>query len=91
MVETLAIISLVLAAVIVLVVAYHLTGIYVALRRGANHLEALAGGLTKIRDDTAPLNAKIETINGGLAALIAPLLAANGNLGKIVAIASRAK
>ena len=91
MVEILSLISVVLALVIVLVVAYHLIGIFLALRRGANSLQKLAGGLEKIRVDTAPLNGKIGTINGGLSALIAPLLAANGNLAKIVAIAARTK
>ena len=36
MVEVLAIISLVLALVVVLVVAYHLIGIFMALRKAAN-------------------------------------------------------
>ncbi len=89
MVEVLAVISVILALVIVLIVAYHLIGIFLALRRGANTLQKLAGGLDKIRTDTVPLNGKLETINGRLSALIPPLLAANGNLGKIVEIANR--
>lgn len=88
MVVALGILSLVLAVVIVAVVAYHLVGIYLALRKGADHLEKLAGGLIAIRDNTAPLNVKIDTINGGLSDLVAPLLAANGNLAAIVKVAS---
>lgn len=91
MVEVLAIISLVLTLVVVLVVAYHLIGIFLALRKAAGHLNALAGGLLQIKADTTPLNGKIDTINGGLSTLIAPLMAANGNLAKIVEVATRGR
>ncbi len=89
MVAVLSLVSLAVALVVVLVVAYHLIGIYLALRKGRIHLAKLAGGLTQIRNDTAPLNDKIETINKGLSALAPPLLAANGNLAAIVEIARR--
>ncbi len=89
MVTLLALVSLVLALVVVLVVAYHLIGIYLALRKGRGHLARLAGGLAQIRDDTAPLNAKLGTVNAGLSALAPPLLAANANLARIVGIATR--
>jgi hypothetical protein len=89
MVITLSLISLVLALVMVLVVAWHLIGIYLALRNGRRHLAKLAGGLAQIRTDTAPLNGKIATINEGLSALAPPLMSANGNLAAIVAIARR--
>ena len=88
MVTVLALVSLVLALVVVLVTAYHLIGIYLALRKGRAHLAALAGGLTQIRDDTAPLTAKLASVNGGLTALAPPLLAANANLAAIVAVAT---
>lgn len=88
MIAVLAIVSLVLVLVIVAVVAYHLVGIYLALKRGADHLEKLAGGLVAIRDNTGDLNAKVDTINGGLAALVAPLKGANANLAAIVAVAT---
>lgn len=90
MITTLSVISLVLALVVVLVVACHLVGIYLALRKGRKHLAKLADGLAQIRDDTGPLNGKIETINGGLSQLAPPLLAANQNLARIVEIAKRA-
>lgn len=89
MIGILAIVSLVLVVAIVVAVAYHLVGIYLALKRGADHLEKLAGGLVSIRDNTSDLNAKVDTINGGLTALVAPLLAANANLAAIVAVAGR--
>lgn len=88
MIDVLAVISLVLVLAIVLIVAYHLIGIYVALKRGADHLEKLAGGLVKIRSNTAPLNEKVATINAGLSALTSPLLGANSNLAAIVKVAT---
>ncbi len=89
MVLILAIVSLVLTLVVVLVVAWHLIGIYLSLRKGRCHLAALAGGLTRVRDDTVPLTDKLGTVNGGLSALAPPLLAANRNLEKIVEVATR--
>jgi|TARA_B110000008_G_C16935354_1_gene550355 hypothetical protein len=86
---TLAYITLAVVLIIVLVVAYHLIGIYIALKRGGDHLETLAGGLMAIRDNTAPLNGRMDEINAGLTALIAPLLAANGNLAAIVKVVTR--
>ena len=88
MIETLALISLILVLVIVAVVAYHLIGIFFALKRGGDHLAKLADGLVAIRDNTAPLNEKIDNINGGLAALLPPLLATNSNLAAIVKVAT---
>ncbi len=89
MVITLTLVSVVLALAVILVIAYHLIGIWLALRNGRRHLEKLAGGLAQIRTDTGPLNGKVATINAGLSALERPLLAANGNLAAIVAIARR--
>lgn len=79
--------SVIFALVIVLAVAYTLIGVFVSLKRGADHLEALAGGLAQVRDDTGPLEVRIDAINSGLAALAPPLLAANGNLAAIRALA----
>jgi hypothetical protein len=73
MIAFLTVVSLVLALVIVAVVAYHLIGIYTALKRAGDHLEALAGGLAAIRDHAVPLNGRIDAINAGLAALLPPL------------------
>ena len=89
MILTLAYITLAVVLIIVLVVAYHLIGIDTALKRGGDHLETLAGGLMAIRDNTAPLNGRMDEINAGLTALIAPLLAANGNLAAIVKVVTR--
>ena len=88
MIEALTIATIVLALVIVAAVAYHLIGVYVALKRGGDHLEALAGHLTKVRDDTGPLNGRVDDINAGLVALSRLLLAANGNLAAIADVAA---
>lgn len=68
MTALLAWISVVLAVVIVLVVAFHLIVIFWALKRGADHLEALAGGLGVIMGQTAPLGAKLTALNSVLGA-----------------------
>ena len=88
MIAVLTWISVILALVIVLVVAYHLIGVFLALRRAGDHLQALAGGLVKVREDTAPLNGRVDQINAGLSALAPPLLAANDNLAAIVGVAT---
>ena len=87
MIPILTVATLAVVLIIVLVVAYHLIGIFVALKRGADHLEALAGGLIAIRDNTAPLNGQVDEINKGLAGLVEPLLTTNGNLGAIIKVA----
>jgi cell division protein FtsB len=87
MISILTTLTLILVLVIVALVAWHLIGIYIALKRGADHLEKLAGGLVAIRDNSAPLNGKVDEINTGLAELLPPLLAANGNLAAIVKVA----
>lgn len=87
MIDLLGLATLILALVILALVAWHLIGIYLALKQGADHLEKLAGGLVKIRSDTGPLNAKVDTINGGLKSLLPALHGANTNLAAIVKIA----
>ena len=87
MITLLTVVSVVLALAIVGVVAIYLILIFIALKRAGDHLEALAGGLVKIREDTGPLEDKVGTINGGLAGLLPPLLAVDGNLARIVEVA----
>jgi len=87
MIAVLTAASIILALAIVGVVAVYLVLIFIALKRAADHLEALAGELVRVRDDTGPLEDKVAAINGGLAGLLAPLLAVNGNLGRIVEVA----
>lgn len=88
MITTLAFATVAVVLAIVLVVAYHLIGIFVALKRSGDHLDALAGGLIAIRENTEPLNGRVDDINAGLTGLIEPLLTTNNNLGQIVKIAS---
>ena len=87
MISVLTTISLVLVLVIVAVVAWHLIGIFISLKRGGDHLEKLAGGLVAIRDNTEPLNGRVDEINTGLTELVSPLFAANDNLAAIVKVA----
>jgi hypothetical protein len=89
MITFLTLVSLVLALAIVAAVAWHLIGIYAALKRAGDHLEALAGGLTAIRDHTVPLNGRIDSINAGLAALLPPLGGTAASLGAIAALLKR--
>jgi len=89
MITVLTVATLALALVIVAVVAWHLIGIYVALKRTGDHLQALAGGLTAIRDHTVPLNGRVDAINAGLAALLPPLGATATSLGTIAAALRR--
>lgn len=67
--EILTIWTLVLAAAIVLVLATYLIAVAVQLHRASRHLEALAGGLTRVRENAAPLEEKLTTIAGALSAL----------------------
>jgi hypothetical protein len=89
MITLLTIVTLVLALAIVAAVAWHLVGIYVALKRAGDHLEALAGGLTAVRDHTMPLNGKVDAINAGLAALLPPLGSTAASLGNIASALKR--
>ena len=73
-------ITLILAGAIVLVVAYHLIGIYLNLKKTADNLELLAGGLVQINQNTAPLGEGIGQLNGGLSELIEDFKGALGNL-----------
>lgn len=89
MIAALVVASLVLAGAIVAAVAYHLVGILLALKRAGDHLQALAGGLAAIRDDTAPLKAGIDAVNAALAALLPPLRGAAAGLAGIAAALGR--
>jgi uncharacterized phage infection (PIP) family protein YhgE len=73
-------ITLILAGAIVLVVAYHLIGIYLNLKKTADNLELLAGGLVQINQNTAPLGEGLGQLNGGLSELIEDFKGALGNL-----------
>ena len=85
MIGVLTFVTVVLALVIVAVVAWHLSGIYAALKRAGDHLEKLAGGLAAVRDHTGPLNGRVDAINAGLAALLPPLGGTASSLGVIAA------
>ena len=85
--QLLLVLSLVVTLAIVLALVIYLVGIIIALRGAGNHLEALAGGLVAIRENTAPLSDDIPAINGALTALLPGLLGVNDNLAAIVKVA----
>lgn len=83
MVGFLSVVTLVLVAAIVLVVAYHLIGIYFYLKRTGDHLQALAGGLATVQTNTKPLDESIGTITGGLANLLEEFVECMNNIKKL--------
>lgn len=87
MTQLLLALSLGVTAAVVLVLVIYLLGIIVALWSAKNSLSKLAGGLIAIRDHTQPLDQHMKAINGGLGALLAGLLAVNGDLAAIVKLA----
>ncbi len=78
--STLIVLTLVITLAIVLVVAYHLIGIFWYLKKTGDNLEKLAGGLVQISDNTKPLDSHIDNLNAGLNVLIANFLSTLKNL-----------
>jgi hypothetical protein len=87
MTNLLVVLSLIVTLAIVLVLVVYLLAIIFALWGAGTNLKKLAGGLTAIRDNTAPLSKDIPTINGALSTLLSGLLSVNGNLAAIVKVA----
>lgn len=58
--------TLIIIALVVLVLAFYLIGVIIALWKAGTHLKKLAGGLQKIENDSTPLAEKLTTINGAL-------------------------
>ena len=81
--EVLTWITLVVAALVVVVLVGYLVAVGVSLARANRHLARLAGGLEAIASDTHPLPEHLTTINGALAALLAGLRSADGHLAGI--------
>lgn len=79
MLGVLTLISLVLGAVYVLVLAVTLILTAYHLRRAATFAEQLAGGLEAVRGHTAPLPEHLTTINGALVQLKGGLLSVDGH------------
>ena len=63
-------ITLVTVTAIVLVVAYHLVGIFYNLKKTGDNLTLLAVELKRTNKHTNPLSENLEQLNGGLAALL---------------------
>ena len=62
--------TLLIVSAIVLVVAFHLIGIFWYLKKTGDNLENLAGGLIQISGNTNPLESNIDDLNEGLNVLI---------------------
>ena len=72
--------TLLIISAIVLVVAFHLIGIFWYLKKTGDNLENLAGGLIQISANTYPLESNIDDLNKGLNVLISNFLTTLKNL-----------
>ncbi|HET7079036.1 MAG TPA: hypothetical protein VFM49_16495 [Chloroflexia bacterium] len=72
--------TLLVAGAVVAVLAVYLILIAGALIRANQNLEKLVGGLTAIRDNTAPLKEDLATINGAAVALRNRLVSVDAHL-----------
>ena len=72
--------TLLIIFAIVLVVAFHLIGIFWYLKKTGDNLENLAGGLIQISANTNPLESNIDDLNEGLNVLISNFITTLKNL-----------
>ena len=72
--------TLLIISAIVLVVAFHLIGIFWYLKKTGDNLENLAGGLIQISANTNPLESNIDDLNKGLNILISNFITTLKNL-----------
>ena len=72
--------TLLTVSAIVLVVAYHLIGIFWYLKKTGDNLENLAGGLIQVSANTNPLESNIDDLNEGLNVLISNFITTLKNL-----------
>ena len=72
--------TLLIISAIVLVVAFHLIGIFWYLKKTGDNLENLAGGLIQISANTNPLESNIDDLNEGLNILISNFITTLKNL-----------
>ena len=72
--------TLLVVSAIVLVVAFHLIGIFWYLKKTGDNLENLAGGLIQISANTNPLESNIDDLNEGLNVLISNFITTLKNL-----------
>ena len=79
-----------LIAVVVVVLAGYLILIAAALIRANRNLAKLGGGLEAIRDNTAPLEADLTTINNAAVALRDGLMTVDEHLRGIIRLVGKA-
>ncbi len=80
MLTLLTVVSIGLALVYVLVLAFTLISTAYWLTRAARHAETLAGGLEAVDGQTAKLPEYLTTINGALVHLLSGLRSVDGHL-----------
>lgn len=73
--------TLITVLLVVLALAGYLAAVAWALRDASRSVAAIADGLERVRDDTAPIEEKLVTINGALSALSGGLKVVDGHLG----------
>ncbi|MDQ6823545.1 MAG: hypothetical protein M3Z07_03520 [Candidatus Eremiobacteraeota bacterium] len=83
MFEFLVYATLGVVAIIVLVLAFTLISVAIALSRAAGHVRAIAGGLEAVDGYTSPLGEYLTTINGALVKLLNGLGSADGHLATV--------
>ncbi len=80
MAATLTWITLLVAALVVLVLVGYLVAVALALGRANRSLAQLAGGLEAIESHSRPLPGQLTTINGALSTLLGGLRSVDGHL-----------
>ncbi len=75
--------TIAVVAIVVLVLAFTLISVAVALSRSARHIRAIAGGLEAVDGYTAPLGGHLTTINDALGKLLRGLSSADGHLATV--------
>lgn len=78
--------TLITVALVVVALAGYLIAIAWALLQAKRSVAAIADGLEAVVGTTAPLPAKLTTINGALAALLAGFRAADSHLGRAATV-----
>lgn len=74
--------TLIIVALVVLALAVALALVAAALNGARRSVSAIADALEQVAGNTAPLEAKLVTINGALSALADGLEAGDGHLGR---------
>lgn len=86
MLQILTILTLITVGLVVAALAGYLIAVAWALRDASRSVAAIADGLEAVQRHTAPVGAKLGTINGALSTLAGGLNAVDGHLGAAVRV-----